>query len=58
MSNQVRWTPEEDERLRALAKAGKSVNEISNEMGRSRGSIRQRAEVLSINIAKTARHLR
>jgi predicted transcriptional regulator len=58
MSAQVRWKPEEDERLRALAKAGKSVNEIANEMGRSRGSVRQRAEVLCVNIAKVARHLR
>jgi hypothetical protein len=48
---QTRWTQEEDEQLRELAKAGKSASEISKAMARSLKPVRHRAALLSIAIA-------
>ncbi|KJC49069.1 hypothetical protein UP09_07475 [Bradyrhizobium sp. LTSP885] len=49
-----RWTFDEDEKLRALAKAGRNALEISNELTRSASAVRRRAEVLSILIVAKA----
>jgi DNA-binding NarL/FixJ family response regulator len=49
------WTPEEDELLRKLAKAGTSVPEIAKHIDRSRGSIRDHALKLNITLAKGQR---
>jgi hypothetical protein len=47
------WTPEEDQRLRALASAGISVAEIAIELKRSDRVIRGRAFRLKIPMAKS-----
>ena len=49
-----RWSPDEDERLRELARAGKNALEISNELTRSASAVRRRAEVLSVLIMAKA----
>ena len=46
------WTPAEDVRLRALALAGLSLAEISQQIGRSKGGVRDRAARLKIAIAR------
>jgi len=43
-----RWSSDEDDKLRELAKAGKNALEISNELTRSASAVRRRAEVLSV----------
>ena len=50
---QHRWTEQQDEQLRELAKAGKSLREIGQLLGRSPGAVRNRAMLQSIAIAKT-----
>lgn len=50
---QRRWTEQEDEQLRVLAKAGTSIREIGEIIGRSAGSVRNRAATLSIALART-----
>ena len=57
-NTQRRWTEQEDEQLRELAKAGKSVKQISEITGRTIGSLRHRGRVLSITFAKTYAALR
>jgi DNA-binding NarL/FixJ family response regulator len=52
---QKAWTPEEDELLRKLAKAGQSAGDIANHMDRSVGSIRERASRLNIALARSRR---
>ena len=37
-----RWSPDEDEKLRELARAGKNALEISNELTRSASAVRRR----------------
>ncbi|MCP1851417.1 MULTISPECIES: SANT/Myb-like DNA-binding domain-containing protein [unclassified Bradyrhizobium] len=49
-----RWSPDEDEKLRELARAGKNALEISNELTRSASAVRRRAEVLSVLIMAKA----
>jgi hypothetical protein len=49
-----RWTSDEDEQLRELARAGKNALEISNALTRSPSAVRRRAEVLSIMIVAKA----
>ena len=49
-----RWTSEEDEKLRQLARDGKNALEISNELTRSASAVRRRAEVLSVLIIAKA----
>ncbi|MCC8940443.1 hypothetical protein H8A99_29300 [Bradyrhizobium sp. Arg68] len=49
-----RWTSEEDETLRELARAGKNALEISNALTRSPSAVRRRAEVLSVLIIAKA----
>ena len=46
------WTPSEDEQLRKLAAEGHSSMTIAEEMKRSRQSIRNRARLLKIVLAK------
>lgn len=46
------WTPDEDASLRALARTGLSLAEISQQIGRSKGGIKHRAEMLRIAIAR------
>ena len=46
------WTPSEDEQLRKLAAEGRSSLTISEQMKRSRGSVRGRARLLQIVLAK------
>lgn len=58
MKGQQSWTSEQDQQLRELAKAGNSADEISDKMRRSVGSIRHRATVIAVKIAKKPRHLR
>ena len=53
-----RWSEREDQQLRELARAGKSINDISKQIGRPVGSVRARAEKLSVRIAKTTPRLR
>jgi len=52
------WTEQDDQRLRELAKAGKSLKEISRVIGRSPGAVRGRAVLQSIEIAKAPHSLR
>ena len=54
MGSMRRWTSEEDEKLRQLAKDGKNALEISNELTRSASAVRRRAEVLSVLIIAKA----
>jgi hypothetical protein len=49
------WTPEEDERLRALASSGVSVAEMAKQMKRSEEAVRSRAYRLKIVVAKSRR---
>jgi hypothetical protein len=46
------WTPEEDEQLRKLAAEGLSSLTICERMKRSRQSVRGRARLLQIVLAK------
>ena len=48
----LRWSPEEDGRLRKLARSGLSSVEIAHEMGRSKSSVYARAVKLNIVIAR------
>lgn len=54
MGSVRRWTSDEDEKLRELAKAGRNALEISNELTRSPSAVRRRAEVLSVLIVAKA----
>jgi DNA-binding NarL/FixJ family response regulator len=47
------WTPEQDDRLLKMARAGESVSNIAKQLNRSRGSIRLRAARLQIVLAKS-----
>ena len=49
-----RWTSDEDEQLRELARVGKNALEISNALTRSPSAVRRRAEVLAIMIVAKA----
>lgn len=49
-----RWTSDEDERLKALAGAGKNALDISNELTRSASAVRRRADVLSVLLTAKA----
>jgi hypothetical protein len=53
-----RWTEQDDKQLRELAKAGKSIKEISEVIGRPPGSVRNRAMLQSIAIARAPHRLR
>lgn len=55
MSIGVSLTPDEDEKLRLLARDGKSAAEIGAELGREAHSVRKRAKRLSIALAKNPR---
>jgi DNA-binding NarL/FixJ family response regulator len=48
----ARWTPEEDELLRELARSGHNPTDISKRLNRSSGSVRMRAARLKIVVAK------
>lgn len=52
------WTEQEDQQLRELAKAGKSMKEISEKIGRPTSRVRERAKYLSIAVAKITPRLR
>jgi DNA-binding NarL/FixJ family response regulator len=52
---QIKWTAEEDELLRKLAKAGQSATDIAKHIDRSVGSIRDRVSRLNIALAKSRR---
>jgi len=54
MGSVRRWSPDEDDRLRDLAGAGKNALEISNALTRSASAVRRRAEVLSVLIVAKA----
>ena len=47
-----RWTEEDAERLRRLARTGLSLSQISREMGRNVSSIRLQAQKWDIAIAR------
>ena len=47
-----RWSPEEDERLRKIARSGLSLVEIADELGRSKPAVYARAVKLNIVIAR------
>ena len=47
------WTPEEDQRLRALASSGASVAEMAKQMKHSEHSVRSHAYRLKIVVAKS-----
>jgi hypothetical protein len=49
------WTPEEDQRLQALALSGASVAEMAKQMKRSEEAVRSRAYRLKIVVAKSRR---
>jgi len=49
-----RWTSDEDEKLKALARSGKNALEISNALTRSPSAVRRRAEVLTVLIVAKA----
>jgi hypothetical protein len=51
----ARWTPDEDDLLRKLARSGESVVNISERLNRSPGSIRKRSLRLNIALAKSRR---
>jgi hypothetical protein len=53
--NSTRWSPEEDERLRKLARSGFSLVEIANEIRRSKSSVSTRAAKLKIVMARDRR---
>jgi hypothetical protein len=48
----VKWSAEEDERLRKLALSGASLAQIAEQMLRNRSSVRNRASKLEIAIAR------
>ncbi|MBR0797432.1 hypothetical protein JQ615_18755 [Bradyrhizobium jicamae] len=54
MGSVRRWGPDEDDKLRDLAGAGKNALEISNALTRSASAVRRRAEVLSVLIVAKA----
>lgn len=45
------WTPEEDEQLRAMLLAGKSISVIAVRHKRSPSAIKARAQVLGLSVA-------
>jgi hypothetical protein len=47
-----RWTPEEDDTLRKLARAGESAASISRKLNRDQSGVRRRALKLNIVLAK------
>jgi DNA-binding NarL/FixJ family response regulator len=47
-----RFTPEEDDLLRMMARSGESAAEISKRLNRDRKAVRERASRLKIVIAK------
>jgi hypothetical protein len=47
------WTPEQDDRLLKMARAGESVSNIAKQLNSSRDSIRLRAARLQIVLAKS-----
>jgi hypothetical protein len=51
------WTPDEDERLRAMALSGASVAAIAKQIKRSKAAVRGRAYKLSIPVAKSRKLL-
>jgi hypothetical protein len=48
----VKWSSEEDERLRKLALSGASLAQIAEQMLRNKSSVRNRASKLEIAIAR------
>jgi DNA-binding CsgD family transcriptional regulator len=48
----VKWTADEDERLRKLAAAGRSTATIAERLKRSASSVRDHARKLGIAVAK------
>jgi hypothetical protein len=48
-----KWTPEEDSLLRSMAAAGESVAAITKPLKRSAGSVRGRARILKIKLARS-----
>jgi hypothetical protein len=44
------WTPEEDERLRKMAIAGKRPHEIAAALNRSRAAVQSRADKFGISL--------
>jgi len=48
-----RWTPEEDRLLRSMGAAGESVAAITKPLKRSAGSVRKRARILKIKLARS-----
>lgn len=46
------WTPQEDDHLRQLITAGKSVSEIAWELRRTEAAVRHRANKLKILLGK------
>jgi Recombinase len=53
--NNTQWTAEEDDLLRKLAASGENVANIAKEINRPPGSVRGRAQRLSVKLAKSAR---
>jgi len=53
-----RWTADEDDKLRELARAGKNAWDIGPVVNRSASAVRKRAEVLSIALPMQARRTR
>ena len=47
------WTSEEDGLLRSMAAAGESVAVITKQLKRSAGSVRKRARILKIKLARS-----
>jgi hypothetical protein len=50
-----RWSPEEDSLLCEFARSGESVTNIAENLGRSAGSVRVRAQRLNIAMARSGR---
>src|ERR1700684_449879 len=53
--NHTQWTPKEDDLLRKLAASGKNLANIAQEVSRSPGSVRGRAQRLGVKLAKSGR---
>lgn len=52
VGQKLRWTIEDDNRLRKLALEGRTAETIAERLKRSRSAIRRRAEVLNVSISR------
>jgi hypothetical protein len=53
-----RWTPEDDQRLRALAADGRSAAVIAERLKRSQGAVHKRAQKLGVTFKRVALRLK